>query len=202
LATVEQPRKREDVRALLDEIEDALEDLRHSYEKYFCGVDRVAPVRKRERVERRIRELAGLHVTSTALRFRMQGLRARFVTYSHYWNRTLDQIERGVHRRGPMKATPRPQTPRPEPSEAVSEAETPGTVNGLGQDVAALFEQLVEAKRAAGESTDGLTLPALVRKLSRETPKLEQRHGGRPVRFEVATIKGKVRLRARPTRSA
>jgi hypothetical protein len=61
-----------------------------------------------------------------------------------------------------------------------------------------VFKQLVKAKRAAGESTDGLTYAALVRKLSREAPKLKRKHNCANLRFEVSTEGGKVRLRSRP----
>ena len=59
-----------------------------------------------------------------------------------------------------------------------------------------LFKQFVAAKKAAGESIDGLTYGRLVEKLARELPKLQERHGD-SIRFEVATEGGKVRLRAR-----
>ncbi len=44
----------------------------------------------------------------------------------------------------------------------------------------------------------GLTYAALVRKLTREAPKLLQKHGCEQIRFEVSTKTGKVRLRSRP----
>lgn len=59
-----------------------------------------------------------------------------------------------------------------------------------------LFKQFVAAKRAAGESVEGLTYGRLLDKLSREVPKLQETHGV-GIRFEVATVNGKVRLRAR-----
>ncbi len=59
-----------------------------------------------------------------------------------------------------------------------------------------LFKQFVQAKKAAGESTTGITYGALVKKLAREVPKLKQKHGSK-VSFEVTTVDGKVRLRAR-----
>ena len=59
-----------------------------------------------------------------------------------------------------------------------------------------LFKQFVAAKKAAGEPVGGLTYGKLVNKLAHEVPKLKQKHGG-AIRFEVATVNGKVRLRAR-----
>jgi hypothetical protein len=59
-----------------------------------------------------------------------------------------------------------------------------------------LFKQFVAAKKAAGESVEGLTYGRLLDKLSKEVPKLQEKHGD-GLRFEVATVDGKVRLRAR-----
>ena len=59
-----------------------------------------------------------------------------------------------------------------------------------------LYEDLVAAKRAAGEDTSGLVYKALVRKLEREASRLAETHGT-AVRFEVANVGGKITLRAR-----
>jgi len=232
-----------DVSRFLDAFEDALEDLRISYEKYFLGVERQAPANKHRRVKAEMRRIEEIRPRSTALRFRFNGLRARLVTYQHYWNRILGQIEKGtyrrdiqqrVQRRQPVEPpAPAPPTPsvQPEPdapqpgmstdlSAPSSSARPPGpprppgsgrppppppppvVVPGMkGGDVQRLFRDLVTAKQQAGEDIKGLTVRALARKLSRELPKLQQRHGAR-VRFEVATVGGKVRLRARSTNDA
>ena len=56
----------------------------------------------------------------------------------------------------------------------------------------------VAAKKAAGESTTGITYGALVKKLARDVPKLRSQYGSaRTIEFEVATEKGRVRLRAK-----
>ncbi|MBL8943466.1 MAG: hypothetical protein JNK45_09975, partial [Myxococcales bacterium] len=74
---------------MLDQLEAEIESLRVAYDKYFLGVDRAAPVRQRERLERKLRALEGTSMRTTMLRFRMGGLRARFITYAHYWTRIL-----------------------------------------------------------------------------------------------------------------
>lgn len=200
--------------ALLDELEEGIEALRVAYEKYFLGVERTPPVREREKIEKRLRSLEALHVQSTALRFRLGGLRARFITYKHYWTRIEGEMERGVYRRDLQRLTrrrPPPETPAaegaPSPTPALEAAPTaprtrptfdPAAV-GLDPDhLEHVFRELVRAKRAAGEGLEGLTYGALVRKLVREAPKVRAKHKCEKVRFEVATVDGKVRLRARP----
>jgi hypothetical protein len=236
-----------DASRLLDAFEEALEELRISYEKYFLGIERHAPAQRHKEVKAQLRRLEELRLRSTVIRFRVAGVRARLVTYEHYWTRVLGQIEKGTYRRDLQRiqrraqaeaasALPQPDgspatdgssatdgstrpggeprtddVPRPRmvteisaprPSPAVPGPPRPPPppvpVPGMrGSEVRRLFQDLVQAKRAAGEDVEGLTERALARKLARELPKLREQHGG-PVKFEVATVAGKVRLRARP----
>lgn len=210
-----------DVIQLLDELEAGIERLRAEYQKYFLGVERQAPAKIHKRVEKLLRAAEVTRPRSTALRFRLGGLRSRYVTYNHYWTRVLNQIENGTYRRDRLLAQRRvaaraaaeaaeASPPREAlPAEAAEPPASPGSksrrpppapsgVPGMdGASVRRLYEDLVAAKRAAGEKTDGLTYKALVRKLAREAPKLRERHGGKDVRFEVANVKGKITLRAR-----
>jgi hypothetical protein len=211
---------------MLDTLEEGIEHLRTEYQKYFLGVERHAPVKLHKKVERLLRDAEATRPRATVLRFRLGGLRSRFVTYNHYWTRVLHQIETGTYRRdrdlaqrrvaaraaaeaseSAAEAAPESdaETPAPPPPPAGSKrAAPPPLPSGVpGMDAGAvrkLYEDLVAAKRAAGEKTDGLTYNALVRKLAREAPKLQERHGGKSVRFEVAEVGGKVTLRARTGR--
>jgi hypothetical protein len=219
-------------REVLDRLEESIEKLRVAYEKYFSGVERAAPVKMRAKVEREVRLLESIPVRSTVLRFRMGGLRARFVTYKHYWTRIERELERGISRRDLLRMRrglgaqpPTAAEPPAEAAEAAPEAGPNGQPKGpppppgskpgraaKGRPAAPnpeaagldprhmrdVFKQLVKAKKAAGEATDGLTYAALCRKLAREAPKLRQKHKCEKVRFEVETVGGRVKLRARP----
>ncbi len=184
--------------ALLDQLEAEIEAVRVAYDKYFCGVDRVPPARARERLDRRIRGVENLAFKTTALRFRFGALRARYVTYAHYWTRVLDQIERGVWRRDSSRQAARPVEPTtPPPIESAGEASVPAALidPGHARDV---FEKLVATKQKLGESTDGLTFPAFLRRLHREAPRLAGQVGSGGLRFDVDVKDGRARIRARP----
>ncbi len=204
--------------AMLDELEAEIEGLRVAYEKYFLGVDRAAPVRQRERLDRKLRAIEGTSLRTTVLRFRLGGLRARYITYAHYWTRILDQMERGVSRRdlaarqapngrAPSAAhEPTAQTTTADPMAAAPISAAPISAAQISaaptlvdpDNVREVFDRLVAAKRSVGESIEGMTYAALLRKLSREAPKLAEQHGGRALRFDVEVRGGKVRVRARP----
>lgn len=204
------------IAARLDELEEQIEYLKIAYERYFNGVDNVPPTRKKEAIDRSIRALMREHMPSTALRFRFNSLRQRLTTYSHYWNRILHQIEKGTFKRllAESKRRQREAEARARAArEKLREQEDAGAArppprgrpesgpsklpDGLdARQTRALFREYVTAKKAAGEGTGGLTYGAMVKKLAKEFPKLQERHG-KDVRFEVATVNGKVRLRAR-----
>ncbi|MGH1346130.1 MAG: MXAN_5187 C-terminal domain-containing protein [Nannocystales bacterium] len=213
-----------DLRAALDELEVGIESVRLAYEKYFGGIERVPPAKQRATLEKAMRNVETRGVTNTVIRFRLNGLKARFITYKHYWTRMENQLERGMSRRDLLRRrrmqASAPPPPEPEAPPAVAaEAEAaarkgppppPGKRNGRvppadpaksGIDpshLRSVFKQLVLAKRAAGESTKGLTYQALVRKLTAEAPKLKRKHGCEKLQFSVSTRGGKVRLRSEP----
>lgn len=182
---------------MLDQLEVEIESLRVAYDKYFLGVDRAAPVRQRERLERKLRLLEGTSMRTTMLRFRMGGLRARFITYAHYWTRILDQMERGVSRRDLARQAKLGAHGAVAPPPAAPPVASPVAALVDADNARDVFDRLVAAKRSVGESTEGMTFPAFLRKLSREAPKLAEQHGGRPLRFDVEIREGKVRVRAR-----
>ena len=220
-----------DLRGVLDELEEGIEALRLAYEKYFSGIERVPPGKQRSKLEKMMRNVETRGVTNTVIRFRLNGLRARFITYKHYWTRMENQLERGTSRRDLLRRRRMQRmAPPPEPEAPAAEAATesgpesadkpggpppppkdkrrgrprPVDPAAAGIDPAHLrsvFKQLVQAKRAAGESTQGLTYQALVRKLTSEAPKLKRKHGCEKLQFSVSTRGGKVRLRAEPESS-
>jgi hypothetical protein len=211
------------VSELLDDLETGIEHLRVEYEKYFLGIERHAPAQLHKKTAEALRHLETTRPRSTVLRFRLGGLRARFVTYGHYWTRVLNQIENGTHRRDVHRAKRRlairdaAVVSEPPPPEATREAAlesappvaaapsprrgpppAPSAIPGMDASaLRKLYDDLVAAKRAAGEDTSGLAYKALERKLAREAARLQERLG-HAVSFEVAHVAGKVTLRARP----
>ncbi len=177
---------------LLDDLEEGIERLRIAYEKYFLGIDKRPPTEDHDRVRRLLREAEKTRPARAALRFRLQGLRARLVTYEHYWSRILRQIEDGTYQRHVRRAKRRAAAPPPGPERrpAAAEEVDPAVARRL-------YRELVAAKKAAGESTKGLSYGKFVETLERTVPKLRARHGGE-VDLRVVQKDGKVKLVARP----
>jgi hypothetical protein len=222
---------------VLDDLEEEIELLKVAYERYFNGVDRIPPAREHDTVKLHLRNIQRMRSGSTAVRFRSQQLKARLVTYEHYWTRILRQIERGTFKRVLAESKRREyQALKRRVEEEGAQAAQSGVRSMVERDAGQsgiraklerdadaprahdrrtsssarhqlpegldakeardLFKQFVAAKRAAGEPIQGITYGRLVDKLAREVPKLQKKHGD-GIRFEVATVNGKVRLRAR-----
>lgn len=223
---------------LLDELEEELQGLRVAYERYFLGLERVPPDRERALVERKFRVLTTGAMGSTALRFRLDGLRGRFVTYSQHWRRICRQIEAGTYVRvvaeaerrrrlaafearlqrekakadaakepqeqeasAPGSATaptssPERPTVTPPPVAGKRPPQSPAANKVDLPNSRALYEQYVQAKQAAGQSTQGLSYSRMMQQIAQQMPKLRAQHQGK-VKFEVANQNGRVRLLAR-----
>jgi hypothetical protein len=225
----------------LDDLEEDIELLKVAYERYFNGVDRIPPIREHDAVKLHMRNALRQRSGSTAVRFRLQNLKARLISYEQYWTRILRQIEQGTYRRVLAESKRREFELQRQKLEddaqaaqsgarsmiehdheveqsgirikldrvaeaearAKSEAQSPARARPAAlppgvdaKEARELFKRFVAAKKAVGESVDGLTYGRLVEKLAREVPKLREKHG-ESIRFEVATVDGKVRLRAR-----
>ena len=85
--------------AVLKDLESEIARLRSLYEQYFQGLERVPPVRMRERLDRQVRQLRRNQPQNTAMRFKYQTIFQRWITFTQYWDRICRRIEEGTYRR-------------------------------------------------------------------------------------------------------
>ncbi|HEY7726175.1 MAG TPA: MXAN_5187 C-terminal domain-containing protein [Anaeromyxobacteraceae bacterium] len=116
-------------------LEEELEALRARYDMYFLGVERREPNRDRDEMKRRVERLKGSFTRNTGLKFRMQSLHARFISYERMWVRNARAREEGTYRKDILKARRHLQdrkppsessaAPRPEPASPAGAAPSP-----------------------------------------------------------------------------
>jgi hypothetical protein len=85
-------------------VEEDLEALKARFEMYFLGIERREPAREREEIKRRVSKLKGEFTRNTGLRFRIQTLHARFLSYERMWLRSAREKEEGTYRRDLLRA--------------------------------------------------------------------------------------------------
>lgn len=118
-------------------LEEGLEELKAKYEMYFLGVDRLEPAKRRDDLKRDIARLKTAFTRNTGLRFRIQSLHARYLSYERMWLRAAREREEGTYRRDIFKARLR----------------TPGRPDGKEKSRAD-EEEVVDLTRPA-QGTDG-----------------------------------------------
>lgn len=205
-------------RESLDALEEELCSLRVAYERYFLGIDKTPPGKQHDKLDRKLRVMTSARMGSTALRFRLESLRGRYVTYRQHWTRTCRRIEDGTFvrviaeadrrrrlsafeakakREGGAQSIPADADNKVGSGEKAQAKSAPAAPPGVDpKETRELFRQYISAKRAAGESTQGISYAAMSKQIARDLPKLRARHGD-GVRLEVAKVGDRVTLRAR-----
>jgi hypothetical protein len=99
---------------MLSDTEVQLSRIKHLYEQWFQGIERIEPQIPRKQFDRALHELRKVKPRNTALRFRFQTLIQRYTTLQTYWRRIGRQIEEGTYRRDLLRARRRREAARAE----------------------------------------------------------------------------------------
>jgi hypothetical protein len=94
----------EDLLEECGKLEEDLEKIKARFELYFLGIERREPAREREEMKRRVARLKGEFTRNTGLRFRIETLHARFLSYERMWTRGAREKEEGTYRRDLLRA--------------------------------------------------------------------------------------------------
>jgi len=103
---------------LLSDAEVQLSRIKHLYEQWFQGIERLEPQIARKQFDRMLHELRKVKPRNTALRFRYNTLIQRYTTLQTYWRRVARQIEEGTYRRDLLRARRRREAARTQREEA------------------------------------------------------------------------------------
>ncbi len=248
---------------LVGSFEEELEELKVKYEMYFIGAERMEPARRRDDLKRNVARLMNAFTRNAGIRFRIQALHARYLSYERLWLRSAREKEAGTYRRDLLKArrkavegkvqpkapgvaapegaAPRPPAPtqpeqdaapvatasspvvppvaaappevppppRPPPLPgrpaatpvAPRPAATPPPASAAGmseQELRALYENFLAAKRSCKEDTSRFTFETLARTVNRQAPEIAAKFKAKRVEFKVAVRGGKAVLTAVP----
>ncbi|HET6417779.1 MAG TPA: MXAN_5187 C-terminal domain-containing protein [Polyangiales bacterium] len=269
---------------MLSDAEVQLTRIKHLYEQWFQGLERIEPQIPRKQFDRLLHELRKQQPRNTGLRFRFQTLIQRYTTLQTYWKRIGRQIEEGTYRRDLLRARRRREAAReqraldrqrgsnspveldpnddldmdrlvadasdrmdqllkaPDPSSkgatldlddsTASAAASPATARfgkpksrrpmppvreqsisatmpsrrapppiaarskGPGEArMRQIYESYVEAKRNNRERTDKIDYETVAKSLKKMVPKLDRKHKGKRIDFQVVVKDGKVGIK-------
>jgi len=202
----------------LKEIEDEirqldkdLDQLRALYELYFMGVERTEPLVARDKVRRRLRDLRDLKIKNNGVRFKLQSMQARMISFENYWGRIKRQRENGTYKRD--KTHVKRQI---EKQKSTAEAEAGAEKNTSAKPakrsqrpIARSADDLTEpklkqiysaysmAKKQCGQKID-VSFKDLSNNLKKQVPRLIKSSGAKHVEFKVVIKQGKAVLKAIP----
>lgn len=183
----------------LDELEDAITALQVLYEKYFLGIDRRPPDQERKRVSHRIRELKEQHIRNTALKFRVNTMFAKLLSFERMWDRTLREIEEGTYKRDVFKAKMHMKDRTADKAaERKPAASAPPPAEISDDKLRRLYDTYLVARQRCGEPTDGISYDSVAARIRAQVPQLLEKHKAKNIEFKVVIKGGKAILKAIP----
>ena len=181
----------------LNELDEAIQNLHVLYEKYFLGIDRRPPDQERKRVSQKARELRNTNVRNTALKFKINTLFAKLISFERMWDRTLREMEEGTYKRDVFKAKLRHKD-RDAPQAAPAAAPARNSPEISDANLRRLYDTYLVAKKRCGESTAGMSFDSVASRIRAQVPELMQKHKAKNIEFKVVIKGGKAILKAVP----
>ena len=178
----------------LNDLDEGISGLQVLYEKYFLGIDRKPPDQERKRISEKARELRTTSIRNTALKFKVNTLFAKLISFERMWDRTLREIEDGTYKRDVFKAKLRAGD-RDEPRTGPVKPAAPSISDA---NLRRLYDTYLVARKRCGEATDGLTFDSMAARIRSQVPELIQKHKAKNIEFKVVIKGGKVILKAVP----
>jgi|SRR5215472_10179807 len=189
-------------------IEIALEELKAAYEQYFLGTERLSPAKAHQTLRKRFHRLQSTFNRTTSVRFRVQSLSSKFLTYERLWQRTLEEMENGKYKRDLFKArfrAQKKQPPRAAAQEQVPQVQgaNPPTQSDRPAQLSeaklrAVYAAYLEAKKRCGEDISKMSFESVASKLRKQVPRILEKHQVSAVEFKVLVKNGKAVLSAVP----
>ena len=179
----------------LDALDEAMTNLQVLYTKYFLGIDRKPPDDERKRVSSKMREMRTTLVKNTALKFRINTLFAKLISFERMWDRTLLEIENGTYKRDVFKA--KLHSKQRDPGEKAL-PRAPAAAEISEDKLRKLYDTYLVARQRCGEPTDGISYDSVAKRIRAQVPQLMEKHKARNIEFKVVIKGGKAVLKAIP----
>jgi len=187
----------------LDLIEKSIRQLQIEWDKFFGGLEKKPPVDLKTRVEVLLRKYSHAEIRNNAVRFRYQGLQARYSTFNELWSKRLRAMEEGrpvgVHGARALAADTRSASvpralreggPASSPEVRVKD---PASDNAA---VRSLFDRFLAARQQTGEAAN-VKFESFEKLIAQQASRILSQKGASAVDFRVETKDGKVSLKAK-----
>lgn len=194
--------------AELDLLERSIRQLQIEWDKFFGGIEKKPPNELKTRVEALVRRYSLAEIRNNAVRFRYQGLQARYSTMSELWAKRLRAFEEGrpmgVHGARALAQAAPAAAPAGPPATAAAAAAAAAAAREVrvkdpaadGRAVRELYERFVAARRETGEPAN-VKFDSFEKLIAQQASRILSEKGAAAVDFRLETKDGKVSLKAR-----
>lgn len=192
-------------------LERNIDTLKHEYEQFFQGVNKIPPHTIQTAVERLIRKYVGGGINNAALRFRYKNDVARYNTLKELWARRMRMLEEGINIGGPQRnyrrSTPPPTPPPPPPPKQQPVEEAAKTAASRGQStpkgnkvVDSLYKQFIAAHEKSGSSAKKVSPQNFEKLIAKQVATIKKAYNCSSVTFRIQVEDGEVKLKAKPVK--
>jgi hypothetical protein len=193
------------------QLEAKMIQLKNRYEQYFLGIERKPPSNDRNALHKELDLLRQMLIKNTALKFKLNSMFSRFLSYERLWMKTETDIEEGRYKRDINRARRHRGVGQPSAedvdmrdfdSEGGHAAQPAGqappvAAPGLSDDrLQQIYQSYLVAKKECNEPIEGLTFDHVAKRIREQVPALIKQANGRKIDFKVAIKDGKAVLRA------
>lgn len=178
------------------ELEQQLNRLKTLYEQYFMGIEKKEPLAERRQLARAIFEAAESPRNNTAVKFRAQALKNKWITFENYWNRINKEIEEGTYSRHKFKLRLHEQMAKERNKTVAATATQAQPAQNEAGAFANVISQYQQLQRQCGQSP--IEPSKLLATLQKQEAQLKQKFGAKAIEFRVVLEEGKPKLKAKP----
>ena len=182
----------------LTDLDESIQNLQVLYEKYFIGIDRKPPDQERKRVSEKARELRTSTIRNTALKFKINTLFAKLISFERMWDRTLREMEDGTYKRDVYKAKLHQKDREPQGQAPAPSRRGPSAPAISDANLRRLYDTYLVARQRCGEPITGLSYDSMATRIRAQVPELMQKHKAKNIEFKVVIKGGKAILKAVP----
>lgn len=198
-----------DDRTFIELLDQKISRLRIEYEQYFIKAVKREPAKLKAEIDKMVLDYGDKNISNTSLKFRLNGIISRYNSYKQYWSRVLREIDEGTYVRRAEGADPGVLSPSKRPSAGPQDLSSAGVKNAspdepvgasekekhAGDDqLRDVYRKYIEARKACGEPTAGVTFEALAKTIEQNKKLVESRYKTRDLEIKVDVKDGKTRL--------
>lgn len=189
----------EELDSQITHLQTAFKQLKMSYEKYFIGIERLAPHTERENLKKNLRKLLyDATNNNTGRKFKLQSIQNSLLTMEPHWDRICQQIEEGTYKRDKDKVAranqaASAQTSPPPAAKAVS---SPAVT--YSDAIVNLHKAYEKARVELGGVTKPVPIATLANAVEKQVEQLKAQFKCKDVEFRVLVRDGKPIVKAIP----